>query len=412
MQAIVTSYTESYVDTKPYYRSTFIPARTYSRTATGSGVGSEIGGTSGPTQLRLGAVTDFSFPYLNGGRFYLSAPISQQAATGSGSSSAVAAAFVTRAKQATGSGVGSEASVGLRIVGRTATGSAVGDQVTVTSGPTQLRLSAVTDFSFPYLTGGRFYLGPAYYLRTASDSGLGSESSTFIRGLVRSATGTGFAGESTSTDLEILFRQATGFGTSTEEADPFLLLIRQATGFGTGTSSVAFKRIHIRSSFGGGLGTDTAVRLVKNIRTASNSGVGSQTANGRLVAIRTASASGEGTASSTTMEILYRGAVGSGTGYTEQNAVGYKFHMFRPPTRFDGPTQLVGGDRIANRLARFYRPRERGRNVYKLIDESFTEVDQANYDVVLKVYHGGHVHTLTEEEYAELLAAGYAAYLT
>lgn len=112
------------------------------------------------------------------------------------------------------------------------------------------------------------------------------------------------------------------------------------------------------------------------------------------------------------MEILYRGAVGSGTGSTSGDAVGYKFHMFRPPTRFDGPTQLVGGDRIANRLARFYRPRERGRNVYKLVDESFTEVDQANYDVVLKVYHGGHVHTLTEEEYAELLAAGYAAYLT
>jgi hypothetical protein len=86
--------------------------------------------------------------------------------------------------------------------------------------------------------------------------------------------------------------------------------------------------------------------------------------------------------------------------------------MFRPPTRFDGPTTLVGGDRIANRLARFYRPRERGRNVYQLVDESFTEVDQANYDVVLKVYHGGHVHTLTEEEYADLLAAGYAAYLT
>jgi hypothetical protein len=112
------------------------------------------------------------------------------------------------------------------------------------------------------------------------------------------------------------------------------------------------------------------------------------------------------------MEILYRGATGSGVGATSGDAIGYKFHMFRPPTRFDGPTTLVGGDRIANRLARFYRPRERGRNVYQLVDGSFTEVDQANYDVVLKVYHGGHVHTLSEEEYADLLAAGYAAYLT
>ena len=357
-------------------------------------------------------LTKFSSPYRPATGLYSGAPIWQLTADGFGAGTEAATKAITKAKTAAGSGEGTQSANGVRVVQRTASDSAFGNYTIVISGPTQLRLSAITDFSFPFLTGGRFYLGPAYYLRTAADSAFGSDSSTFIRGLVRSATGTGFAGESTSTDLEILFRQATGSGTSAEEADPFLFVIRTATGSGTGTSSVAFKRIHIRSFSGSGLGTDTAVRLVKSIRTASNSGIGSQTASGRLVAIRTASASGEGTASSTTMEILYRAATGTGTGYTEQDAVGYKFHMFRPPTRFDGPTQLVGGDRIANRLARFYRPRERGRNVYKLVDESFTEVDQANYDVVLKVYHGGHVHTLTEEEYAELLAAGYAAYLT
>ena len=86
--------------------------------------------------------------------------------------------------------------------------------------------------------------------------------------------------------------------------------------------------------------------------------------------------------------------------------------MFRPPTRNDVPTQLVGGDRIANRLARFYRPGLRGINVYKLTDLTFTEIDQHDYTIVEKVYHGGHVHQLTEEEYTDLLAAGYSEYLT
>ena len=125
-------------------------------------------------------LTDFSSAYRPATGLYFGAPIWQLTATGSGSSSSVVAAFATKAKQGTGSGVGSAAAVGVRIVGRTATGSAIGVHVAVISGPTQLRLGAVTDFSFPYLTGGRFYLGPAYYLRTASASGTGSQSTVSL----------------------------------------------------------------------------------------------------------------------------------------------------------------------------------------------------------------------------------------
>jgi len=357
-------------------------------------------------------LTKFSSPYRPATGLYFGAPIWQLTASGSGLGTDVAPGFVTKAKNATGSGTGTQSGSGTRVVLRTATGSAIGDYTIVISGPTQLRLGAVTDFSFPFLNGGRFYLGPAYYARTATGSGLGTESSTFIRGLVRSATGTGFAGESTSTDLEILFRQATGSGVSTEEADPFLFVIRTATGSGTGTSSAVFLRKHLRIATGSGLGADSAVRLVKRLRTATGSGIGSQATTGRLVAIRTASASGEGTASSISIELLPRTASGSGVGSTVGNAVGYKFHMFRTPTRNDVPTQLVGGDRIANRLARFYRPGLRGVNVYKLTNATFTEANQSDYSVVEKVYHGGHVHTLTEEEYTDLLAAGYSEYLT
>jgi hypothetical protein len=183
---------------------------------------------------------------------------------------------------------------------------------------------------------------------------------------------------------------------------------------GTGSSAAIRVISRFRTATGSGVGATSgnATRLITRFRTATGSGVGSATAIKAVTKFRAATGSGTGTQYASAIEILPREASGSGLGYTSQDATGYKFHMFRPPTRFDGPTTLVGGDRVANRLARFYRPRERGRNVYQLVDLTFTEVDQANYDVVLKVYHGGHVHELTEGEYTDLLAAGYSAYLT
>jgi hypothetical protein len=148
------------------------------------------------------------------------------------------------------------------------------------------------------------------------------------------------------------------------------------------------------------------------LRGATGSGIGSALTVSVKTLFRTSSNSASGSEYASAIEILPREATGSGLGYTSSNAVGYKFHMFRPPTAFDGPTTLVGGDRMANRLARFYRPRERGINVYKLVDSTFTQVDQSDYTNFTKIYHGGHIHELTEEEYADLLGAGYGAYLT
>ena len=44
-------------------------------------------------------------------------------------------------------------------------------------------------------------------------------------------------------------------------------------------------------------------------------------------------------------------------------------------------------------------------------DGTFTEDDPANMDDVEIVYHGGHIHTLTAEEEADLIAAGYEDYI-
>jgi hypothetical protein len=411
MQAIVTAYTESYVDTRPYYRSTFIAARTYSRAATGTGTGSDLSVISGSTQLRLGGLTDYSFPYLGGGRFYLSAPISQKSATGSGSSSSVSSGFATKAKLGTGSGAGSAVAVGVRIVGRTATGSAVGVHVAVISGPTQLRLGAITDFSFPYLTGGRFYLGPAYYLRTASGDGTGSQSTVSIHVVVRSASGSGSAGESTSTDLEILFRSATGSGTSSGEADPFLFVIRAASGSGSGNSSSVFIRKLLRSSSGSGAGTSSATRLVKNRRSATGSGIGSAVAIRLVSTIRTATAFGTGTASSISIELLPRTATGSGVGATSGQVIWIKSRIFRVPNTTGFAWAELFGDRLSSRVFSRLPQGVRQENLWRLPDGTYT-INDPGYGVATREYLGGHNIFLTDEEVSELTAAGYGAYIT
>ena len=357
-------------------------------------------------------LTTYSSPYKPATGLYIGAPIWQLTASSSGTGSSSATAFATKAKSGTGSAVGSSSATGVRIVPRNASSSAVGSFTIVISGPTQLRLGRLTDYSFPYLTGGRYYIGPAIYDRTATGAGTGTQSAVRLVKTIRQATGSGSAGESTSTDLEILFRSATGSATGSSEADPFLFVVRQGSASGAGSSSVTFLRKRLRVATGAGTGTSSAVRLVKNLRSATGSGVGSAVAVRRIVNIRFATASGTGTSSSVSIELLPRTATASGVGSTSGGASFYKFHMFRPPTAFDGPTTLVGGDRVANRLARFYRPRERGINVYKLVDSTFTQVDQSDYTNIAKVYHGGHIHQLTEEEYADLLGAGYGAYLT
>jgi len=411
--ALVTGYIEPYVDTRPYYRSTFVPPRTFSRTATGSGVSAEIT-VSGPTQLRIGKLTDYSFPYLTGGAYYVGAPIKQTAATGSGFGTETAIAFATKAKFGTGSGTGTESASGVRIVLRTATGSGVGADSAITSGSNQLRLTGLTDYSFPYLTGGRYYLGPAVYARTATGSGVGTETATRLVITIRTATGSGTAGESTSTTKEVLARTATGSGTGSGDGDPFLFLIRQATGGGTGASSTVFIRGLVRNATGSGNGTQTAVKLLVNIRTATGSGLGTETATRIVVLLRTATGSGVGTQTASGIESLPRTATGSGVGSVSQNATWVKSRMFRVPqtTNFafvEGYSEISWQPR--KRLFARLPNGVRVENLFELQDGSYT-INDPRDGTVVKVYLGSHVIPLTDEEVADLTAAGYGAYIT
>ena len=252
-------------------------------------------------------------------------------------------------------------------------------------------LTQVIGFTEPYKATQQWYVGVTFAC-TATGSAASTQTANGRTTPCRTATGSG-VGTSSSTKLLTLVRQGSSSnGTGSSATARVISRSRTATGTATGSESAYGKRSTLRTATASGTGTSSAVSFKTLFRTATGSATSSET--------------------SSAIEILPREATGSGLGFTADAAIGRKYHMFRPPTLFDGPTTLLNGDRVANRLARFYRPKERGKNVYKLVDLTYTEVDQANYDSVLKVYHGGHVHTLEDDEYEDLLAAGYGDYLT
>ena len=57
------------------------------------------------------------------------------------------------------------------------------------------------------------------------------------------------------------------------------------------------------------------------------------------------------------------------------------------------------------------RPGRRGRYVFKMNDGSFTEFQPSYPDDIAITYHGGHVHPITAQEEADLIAAGYGDYI-
>jgi hypothetical protein len=317
----VTGFSEPFQDTHPFYRGTYF--RVVGRTAVGSGSGTS-GVASGSAQVRLGQLTDFSFPYRFGGRFYLGVrAVLTVTATASGLGTASSVAQVLRQRQATGSGVGSETTVDILVAVRTATGSGVG-----TMDSTGLHIAP----------------------RAASGSGLGSD-------------------------------------TTVGKITP----VRTAQGSGTGNSTVAFIRVPLRTATGSGEGSGNGVDLVISIRTATGSGTGSATSLSGIA--------------------YFRSATGSGTG--TQTADWVKSRIFRVPYTYNYPGGYFGNEYgSANRLQRYNRTGVRARNLYELTNGEYTIVDQRDLGQVKKVWLGGRDHFLDEAEVVELTAAGFGASIT
>jgi len=319
-QTAVTGFSEPFVDTHPFYRATYF--RVVGRTATGSGNGSASVAQIN-YQQRLGQLTDFTFPYRFGGRFYLGVrAVITVTATASGLGTASSSAQVLRQRQGTGSGVGSESATRIVVLLRTATGSGVG-----TMDSTGLHIAP----------------------RTASGSGVGSESAT---------------GKITP--------------------------VRTAVGSGSGDSVATFIRVPLRTATGSGVGSGDGVDLVINIRTATGSGAGDSVSLGGV--------------------LYFRSATGSGTGTSTADWV--KSHIFRVPYTYNYPGATYRDEGAANRLQRYNRTNVRVRNLYELTDGSYTTVDQRDQGQVAKLWLGGHDHYLTDAEVVELTTAGFGASIT
>jgi hypothetical protein len=297
----------------------------------------------------------------------------------------------------------------FQVVQRTATGTGIGTDSAV-HGASQTRLGQLTDFSFPYLTGGRFYLGVRAVLTvTATASGLGTASSSANVLRQRTATGSG-TGSQTATAILVAVRTATGSGTGTQTVTGLHIAPRTATGSGTGTSTSVEALIPVRTATGSGVGSGTAVDLVINIRTATGSGVGSGTGDWLLVSIRTATGSGEGTQTAVGARVNRRAAVGSGTGTGTADWV--KSHIFRVGITSDYSFAARYPETNSDRLFAHTPQGIRAYNLYKLTDNTYQITDPRRPELVAKIYYGGHDIFLDDTEVAELTAAGYGANIT
>lgn len=338
----VTGFAEPFQDTHPYYRGTYF--RVVGRTATGSGDGS-ASVAHGSAQIRLGQLTDFSFPYRFGGRYYLGVrAILTVTATADGLGTASSVAQVLRQRQASGSGAGDATAVALKVAIRTATGSGVG---TMDS------------------TGNVIH----FYLRTATGSGTGSETVTSIR-----------------------------------------VPVRTASASGSGTETADWNVNPVRSATGAGIGSATTISIHVVVRTGTGTGDGTSTASPRLTAIRTATGSGEGTSTTVGARALFRTCTGSGLG--TGTADWTKSHIFRVPTTSTYAFAERLGESNADRLFSFMPQGIRQYNLFKLTDGSYQTTDPRMPERIVKVYYGGHDNFLDDAEIAELTAAGYGASIT
>jgi len=295
------------------------------------------------------------------------------------------------------------------VIGRTATGSGDGTS-SVAHGSAQIRLGQLTDFSFPYRFGGRFYLGVRAVLTvTATADGLGTASSVAQVLRQRQATGSG-TGDATAVALSVRIRSATSSGVGTMDSTGLHIAPRTALGSGVGSDTTVGRVTPVRTAVGSGTGDSTVTFIRVPIRTATGSGVGSGDGVDLVVNIRTATGSGVGTSVSLGGILYIRTATGSGTG--TDTAVWTKSRIFRVPYTY----QYVGGyfndTDPANRLASYIKSNVRARNLYKLTDDSYTIVDQRDLGQVKKVWYGGRDHFLTAAEVEELTADGFGASIT
>lgn len=354
------------------------------RTASGSGVGT-MDSTGLVLRFRTASGSGFGASTAD----TLHNNIRSASGAGGASPGASATGRVTRVRTASGSGAGTSNSFGLHVHIETATGFGTSTQ-TATVSVYQVKLGGLTDFSFPYRFGGRFYVGVFVVSRTATGSGAGTQSSTSEFTRARVATGSGLG---TSSAQRVITRLRTG-----------------ADSAGTGSSAASRVVTRSRSATASGLGVSSSTALLTVIRTSTGSGNGSSSGSASTIRLRTAVGNGLGSSYSLQGILYVRTSVGFGSG--DSSAIWYKTLIFRPP--FDGEFRWAeyGATDSTSMFFGRMRPGQKASNIYKMVDGTYTTIPSRDYSIVSRVYHGGHENLVTPEEKADLTAAGYGDYVT
>lgn len=81
--------------------------------------------------------------------------------------------------------------------------------------------------------------------------------------------------------------------------------------------------------------------------------------------------------------------------------------LFVCPTDDQVRLAEYGSSDAASKLFRFYKPLARGRNVYRLMDGTFTEIQPTEPETISRLFYGGVKHYVTDAEADQLVAAGY-----
>ena len=297
----------------------------------------------------------------------------------------------------------------FRVVGRTATGSGVGTS-SVVHGSAQVRLGQLTDFSFPYRFGGRYYLGVRAVLTvTATASGTGTASSVAQVLRQRQASGSG-TGTSTAVGVSVAIRTATGSGVGTMDSTGLHIAPRTATGDGTGSGTAVGEILPVRTATGNGVGSATTISIHVVVRTSTGTGQGTSATSSYVTAIRTSSGSGEGTSTTVGARVLFRTGTGVGDGTSTANWD--KSHIFRVPITEGYPFAVRLSEDAPDRLFAFTPQGVRAKNLYRLTDGSYTTTDPRRPELITRTYLGGHDNFLTDPEITELTAAGYGSSIT
>lgn len=297
----------------------------------------------------------------------------------------------------------------FQTITRTATGSGLGTEYAAI--PANPSANDITDFVFAFAATPGFYLGPETFSTSANGSGIGSQTATGLRVIIRTASDSA-SGTQTGSAVIIPVRTATGSGSSDSSATRVIAVVRTATGSGTSSESVVALEVLPRTATGSGQATtaSVAIGLLTVIRAATGNGTGDQTAAFIRGLVRIATGSGTGTSETIGARLATATATGSGTGTSSTTT--FKNLVFRTPATTEIAAANYRDQSVPSRLFKHAQPTYAGVNVYKLVDGSYTQVEQRDYDLIEKVYWGGTLNVVTQEEKDDLIANGYGSYVS